>query len=248
MRHAGRAPARSYDADVTMILVAEDDVLQAELVRRYLSRDGYDSRVVGDGTSALAALREGGVDLVVLDVMLPGRDGFTVCRTMRAGGDETPVLMLTARAEEDDLLTGLELGADDYLAKPYSPRELVARVRALLRRRRPDLVPLVVGPLVVDAARHETYVDGRPVDLTHGELQLLRVLAEHAGQVLTRPQLLRHLHGPAAYLTERTIDTHVKNLRAKIEEDPRRPRLLRTVYGVGYKLVDPGPDGDPRAS
>lgn len=232
---------------MTLILVAEDDVFQAELVRRYLGREGYDSRVVGDGTSALASLREGGIDLVVLDVMLPGRDGFTVCRTMRERGDETPVLMLTARGDEDDLLTGLELGADDYLSKPYSPRELVARVRALLRRRRTDPVPLVVGPLVVDATRHETRVDGRLVDLTSGELQLLKVLAEHAGHVLTRAQLLRHLHGSEAFLTERTIDTHVKNLRAKVEHDPRRPELLRTVYGVGYKLVDPAPGGGPDA-
>ncbi|WP_370524259.1 response regulator transcription factor [Cellulomonas sp. APG4] len=224
---------------MTTILIAEDDALQAELVQRYLGREGFRTEVVGDGRAALRAVREGGADLVVLDVMLPGVDGFTVCRTLRASGDETPVLMLTARGDEDDLLTGLELGADDYLAKPYSPRELVARVRALLRRRRPATAPLVVGPVVIDPSRHETRVDGRLVELTHGELQLLTALAEHVGMVLTRAQLLRHLHGSEAYLTERTIDTHVKNLRAKIEREPRRPELLRTVYGVGYKMVEP---------
>lgn len=223
---------------MTTILIAEDDELQAELIRRYLSREGFAAEVVGDGQDALTRARNRDVDLLVLDVMLPTLDGFAVCRALRSEGDEVPILMLTARGDEDDLLTGLELGADDYLTKPYSPRELVARARALLRRSaRMSAEPLTVGALRIDPARFETTIAGHPVDLTRAELELLTVLAEHAGFVLSRSQLLRHLHGSEEYLTERTIDTHVKNLRAKIEADPRHPQLIRSVYGVGYKLV-----------
>jgi two-component system alkaline phosphatase synthesis response regulator PhoP len=225
---------------VTTIVIAEDDELQAELARRYLTREGFETTVVGDGRSALEAVRSSVVDLLVLDVMLPQMDGFAVCRALRAAGDETPILMLTARSEEDDLLVGLELGADDYLSKPYSPREMVARARALLRRRRTvDDGPVTVGPLVVDPRRHEASVGGAPIDLTRAEMQLLTLLAEHAGLVLSRPQLLRHLHGSDEYTTERTIDTHMKNLRSKVDAVFDGPELLRTVYGVGYKLVDP---------
>jgi DNA-binding response OmpR family regulator len=224
---------------MTTILIAEDDELQAELVRRYLEREGYDTVSATDGTTALELARAAAPDLIVLDLMLPGTDGFSVCRALRAEGADMPIVMLTARDTEDDMLTGLELGADDYLSKPYSPRELVTRVRVLLRRRTPPTDrTLSVGPIVIDAARHDVQAHGRPVSLTPGEFQLLTVLAENAGLVLTRAQLLQHLHGSDRFMTERTIDTHMRNIRAKIEEDPRSPRLLRTVYGVGYTLAD----------
>ena len=230
---------RSYDETMTTILIAEDDELQAELVRRYLEREGYDTLSATDGTTAIALARAATPDLLVLDLMLPGTDGFSVCRTLRAEGADMPIVMLTARDTEDDMLTGLELGADDYLSKPYSPRELVARVRVLLRRHeRPAERTLTVGPIAIDAARHDVQAHGRPVSLTPGEFQLITVLAENAGLVLTRAQLLQHLHGSDRFMTERTIDTHVRNIRAKIEADPRSPRLLRTVYGVGYTLDD----------
>ncbi len=230
---------------MTTIVIAEDDEHQAELVRRYMAREGFEARVVSDGHAALESARSGAADLLVLDVMLPVLDGYAVCRRLRDEGQELPILMLTARASEDDLLTGFELGADDYLSKPYSPRELVARVRALVRRGDDGSgrTRVVVGDLVVDDARHEASVSGIAADLTPAEFRILVALAENAGIVLSRVQLLRQLHGSHEYLTERTIDTHVKNIRTKIEVDPRRPERLRTVYGVGYKLVAPGDAG-----
>ncbi|RKE10631.1 response regulator transcription factor [Catellatospora citrea] len=225
------------------VLVAEDDEKQAELARRYLEREGHQVVVVHDGRSALDLIRGDPPDLLVLDLMMPKVDGWDVCRVLRRESD-LPVLMLTARSTEDDLLLGLDLGADDYMTKPYSPRELVARVRTLLRRRRapdePDPV-LRVGGLAVDPVRHEVTRDGRLVGCTPGEFQLLRVMCEHPGRVFTREQLLGHLHGFDRYITNRTVDVHVMNLRKKIEADPRRPAYLTTVYGVGYKITCPGP-------
>ncbi|WP_433383676.1 response regulator transcription factor [Actinoplanes sp. CA-142083] len=214
------------------VLVAEDDAKQAELVRRYLEHDGHSVTVVGDGRSALEQWRRGGPDLLVLDVMMPRMDGLDVCRALRRESD-LPVLMLTARATEDDLLLGLGLGADDYLTKPYSPRELAARVRTLLRRSAPRPSALRVGALRVDPVRHEVFLGDRPVDCTPGEFQLLEALAEEPGRVFTRAQLLRRLHGFDRYVTVRTVDVHVMNLRKKLRE----PDLLVTVYGVGYKLA-----------
>jgi DNA-binding response OmpR family regulator len=224
-----------------LILVAEDDENQAELVRRYLEQDHHRVVVVHDGRNALAVVRAQQPELVVLDLMLPGLGGLDVCRALRAGNDESGVLvlMLTARSTEEDLLHGLGIGADDYMTKPFSPRELVARVRTLLRRRpsvRP--VPLLrVGPIVVDPVRHEVTVRGAPVECTPGEFGLLEVLASEVNRVFTREQLLARLHGFDSYLTARTIDTHVKNLRRKIEADSRAPEHLVTVYGIGYKLT-----------
>lgn len=221
------------------VLIAEDDANQAELIRRYLRHEGHSVLVVHDGRAAVAEYRRSRPDLVVLDVMMPTMDGLDACRVLRAESD-VAVLMLTARSTEEDLLIGLDLGADDYITKPYSPRELMARVRTLLRRSRrgaeaPERV-LRAGPVAVDPARHTVALDGVPVECTPAEFQLLAALAARPGRVFTRAQLLEHIHGIDRFITERTIDVHVKNLRKKLEPDPRTPRRLITVYGVGYKL------------
>jgi two-component system, OmpR family, alkaline phosphatase synthesis response regulator PhoP len=222
------------------LLVAEDDPKQAELARRYLEHEGHEVAVVPDGRAALDQARRRPPDLLVLDVMMPRVDGLDVCRILRRDSD-LPILMLTARTTEDDLLLGLDLGADDYLTKPYSPRELAARVRTLLRRTRPaqsgDPV-LRLGGLQLDPVRHEVRADGNLVTCTPGEFHVLEALIAEPGRVFTRDQLLRHLHGFDSYLTARTVDVHVMNLRRKIEADPRRPARLVTVYGIGYKLAD----------
>jgi DNA-binding response OmpR family regulator len=224
------------------VLVADDDPRQAEVVRRYLAADGHEAHVVHDGQAALDAARRLSPDLLVLDVMMPGLDGLLVCRTLRRESDLL-VLMLTARTTEDDLLLGLELGADDYLTKPYSPRELMARVRTLLRRA-PRGAPesgapgvRQIGRIGVDPAEHQVYVDGEPVECTRGEFAILAAMAEQPDRVFTRAQLLHHTRGIDRSSTERTIDVHVMNLRRKVEADPRRPSQLITVYGVGYKLA-----------
>ncbi|GAB3955798.1 response regulator transcription factor [Micromonospora vulcania] len=223
------------------VLVAEDDEKQAELARRYLEREGHEVVVVSDGRAALEQIRQRPPDLLLLDVMMPKVDGLDVCRILRQESD-LPVLMLTARSTEDDLLLGLDLGADDYMTKPYSPRELVARVRTLLRRAQrtaPQADPVLrVGTLHVDPVRHEVRSDGRVVDCTPGEFQLLQAMAAQPGRTFTRDQLLTHLHGFDRYITNRTVDVHVMNLRRKIEPNPRKPARLVTVYGIGYKLVE----------
>lgn len=234
------------------MLIAEDDEKHAELVRRYLLRDGHEVAVVHDGQAAIDQARRWRPDLLILDVMMPGPDGLQVCRTLRAESG-LPVLMLTARSAEDDLLLGLDLGADDYMTKPYSPRELMARVRALLRRGRAteaaaaaDSRVFRVGALTVDAGRHEVRMGERLVDCTAGEFALLATLAGQPGRVFTRQQLLELTRGFDHYITERTVDVHMMNLRKKIEQEPARPAYLLTVYGVGYKLSDaPGYRGAP---
>ncbi|MGW7418037.1 response regulator transcription factor [Streptomyces sp. NPDC054863] len=230
------------------VIIAEDDEKQAELLRRYLEREGHAVTAVGDGFAALEAVRQGEPDLLVLDVMMPRADGLDVVRILRAEQREVPVLMLTARSTEDDLLLGLDLGADDYVTKPYSPRELMARVRTLLRRTRrtaddgapsADDCVLSVGGLVIDSVRHLVSVDGRAVDCTPGEFRVLAALVAEPDRVFTRQQLLAELHGFDRYISDRTVDVHVMNLRKKIEPAPRRPVRLLTVFGVGYKLTDP---------
>ncbi|MFD3610928.1 response regulator transcription factor [Streptomyces atroolivaceus] len=236
------------------VIVAEDDAKQAELVRRYLEREGHAVTVVSDGLAALEQARQGTPDLLVLDVMMPRADGLDVVRILRAEERDVAVLMLTARATEDDLLLGLDLGADDYMTKPYSPRELMARVRTLLRRTRSprrdggpeDGQVLRVGTLAVDPVRHEVAVDGVGVECTPGEFRLLEAMAAEPGRVFTREQLLAELHGFDRYISSRTVDVHIMNLRKKIERAPRRPVRLLTVFGVGYKLMDPL-KGVPRA-
>jgi len=229
------------------ILVCEDDVKHAELVRRYLEREGYTAVVVHDGRSAIDEVRRHQPDLLILDLMMPGIDGLDVCRILRAE-HELPILMVTARSTEADLVLGLDLGADDYLTKPCSPRELMARVRALLRRARrtgagdvgpgsADTDEIRVDDLVVDPIRHRVLVDGRPIECTAGEFALLEILAGAPERVFSRQQLLQLTRGQDRYITGRTIDVHVSNLRKKIEVDSRRPARIVTVFGVGYKLA-----------
>jgi len=227
------------------VLVAEDDRKQADLLRVYLEREGHSVLVVGDGRAALDRSRAYRPDLVLLDVMMPIVDGLDVCRILRAESD-VPILLLTARSAEEDLLLGLDIGADDYMTKPFSPRELTARVRALLRRAgripSPEAEVLTVGGLSVDAGRFEVRVDGRPVALTAKEFGILQVLAGEPGRVFTRAQIIDRAFGFDHFVEERTVDAHVMNLRRKIEDDPVAPRYVQTVYGRGYRLA-PGSPG-----
>jgi len=241
---AGRAVRTYHQSMPVHVLVGEDDPLQAELLRRYLESELYRVTVVSDGRSVLEAARREQPDLLLLDLMLPRVDGLDVCRILRAESD-LPILMLTARSTEDDILLGLDLGADDYVTKPYSPRQLMARVRTLLRRSHAKVqedVAAIAGAIEIDPARHEIRVNGNLVEVTVAEFRLLEVLSENAGLVFTRAQLLERIHGSDRFITERTIDVHIRNLRAKIEDDSARPRYVLTVYGVGYKFADAGYD------
>ncbi|MFG2727506.1 response regulator [Streptomyces canus] len=224
------------------VLVAEDDEMQAELIRRSLLAEGHTATVVHDGRAALDAARRLAPDLVVLDLMLPVIDGFGVCRVLRRDED-IPVVMLTARSEEDDVLLGLELGADDYMTKPYSPRELMARIRTVLRRSgrgavadRPEDPVVRAGSLAVDPVRHEVRCDGAPVECTPAEFEIVLAMVAEPERVFSRRQLLEVTRGTDRASTERAVDVHIMNLRRKIEADPRRPVRLLTVFGVGYKL------------
>ncbi|HEY4227149.1 MAG TPA: response regulator transcription factor [Candidatus Limnocylindrales bacterium] len=223
------------------ILVVDDEPKIARLARDYLEHAGYGVLTAGDGPSAVQVARTRRPDLVILDLGLPGLDGLEVLRSLRSAGP-TPVVVLTARDTELDKLLGLELGADDYVTKPFSPRELVARVRAVLRRSERALEVgdrIVVGDLVLDVPRMRATVAERPVELTPTEFALLATLARHPGRVFTRSQLLDAAHGEAFEAYERAIDAHVKNIRRKLEPEPARPRYLLTVYGVGYRLAEP---------
>ncbi len=222
------------------ILVVDDEPQIAGIVRDYLRLAGFGVIVAGDGVRALEAARGGRPDLVVLDLGLPGLDGLEVARALRKESD-IPIIMLTARVEEDDRLRGLEIGADDYVTKPFSPRELVARVRAVLRRserRHVDGDLLRVSDLTLDAARRTVHRGDEPIDLTPTEFQVLATLVRHPGRVFTRSQLLDAARGTDAEAYDRAIDSHVKNIRRKLERDPHAPRYLETVYGIGYKLVE----------
>jgi two-component system alkaline phosphatase synthesis response regulator PhoP len=223
------------------ILIVDDEPKIVTLARDYLERAGFAVTSAGDGQTALATFRAQPPDLIVLDLGLPGRDGLDVTRAVRRDSD-VPIIMLTARGEESDKLVGLELGADDYMVKPFSPKELVARVRAVLRRAEGRAGPaadmLHAGDLTLDVPRLRLTVGGRTVELTATEFQLLATLARQPGRIFTRAQLLDAVHGVAFESYERAIDTHIKNLRRKIEADPRQPRYIQTVYGVGYKLAE----------
>jgi DNA-binding response OmpR family regulator len=224
------------------VVVAEDDKRQAHEIRHYLEHEGHTAVVVHDGRAALDEVRRRRPDLLVLDVMMPVMDGLDVCRILRRES-ELAVLMLTARTTEEDLLLGLELGADDYLTKPYSPRELMARIRTLLRRAQRTAAPaddpvLRIGALAVDPARHTVDIGGRQVDCTPGEFEILASMAAAPDRVFSRRQLLTRTHGSDNYISERTVDMHILNLRKKLEADPGRPAYLLTVFGVGYKLTD----------
>jgi DNA-binding response OmpR family regulator len=224
---------------VARILVVDDEPKIVQLVRDYLERAGFAVSTARDGNEALMRAHQERPDLIVLDLGLPALDGLEVTRRLRRDSG-VPIIMLTARHEETDKVVGLELGADDYVTKPFSPRELEARVRAVLRRQTRDADTQVIraGDLTLDLPRLRTEVDGHPVTLTATEFQLLAALARQPGRVFTRAQLLDAIHGVAFESYERAIDAHVKNIRRKIEPDPRSPRYLLTVYGVGYRLTD----------
>ncbi|MDP9491039.1 MAG: response regulator transcription factor [Actinomycetota bacterium] len=221
------------------ILVVDDEPIVREVVVRYLERDGHRTVEAGDGDSARALLERELPDLVVLDVMLPGTDGLSLCRWIRARSD-LPVIMLTARGEEADRIVGLELGADDYVTKPFSPRELAARVRTVLRRAEPPAfgeARASVGELEIDAATREVTRAGKVLKLTAKEFDLLWFLASHPRHVFSRSQLMDRVWGYESALDTGTVTVHVRRLREKIEEDPAQPKLLETVWGVGYRLV-----------
>ncbi len=222
------------------ILVVDDEVPILDLVRGYLERDGFVVNTAADGPAGLAAVRAGNPDVVVLDVMLPGIDGIEVCRQLRTFSNAY-VLMLTARDEEIDRIMGLTVGADDYLVKPFSPRELVARVKALLRRPRAEtpVAPATPAGLDLDEPRRTVRVDGVPVELTALEFDLLAVLARDPGVVIRRHALLDRVWGPAFVADDHLVDVHVANLRRKLGDDPARPRFVETVRGVGYRLREP---------
>jgi two-component system OmpR family response regulator len=219
------------------VLVVDDDAHIREVARFALARAGHTVEVAGDGEVAYTRLERGGIELVVLDVLMPELDGFALCRRMRATG-RVPIVFLSSRGEEVDRVLGLDLGADDYLAKPFSPRELVARVAAVLRRSADRLVPapqpvLAVGRVTIDRDRHELRVGERQLDATATELRLLSSLAAHPGRVLSRGQLIAAVYGDDHHISERTIDTHVRNLRAKLAASGAD--VIETVHGVGYR-------------
>ena len=226
-------------ADVTKVLVIEDELKIARLVREYLTEAGFDVAVAHSGEEGLAAVRGERPDLMILDLGLPGMDGYDVTRSVRSQ-TAMPIIMLTARSDETDRVIGLELGADDYVVKPFSPRELVARVKAVLRRTRGDLPAEVIraADLVIDLTTRTVRRRDERVETTATEFDLLVKLASQPGRVFTRGQLLDALHGVSFESYERAIDAHIKNLRKKLEPDPRRPIYIITVYGVGYRFGD----------
>jgi two-component system alkaline phosphatase synthesis response regulator PhoP len=224
------------------ILIVDDEPPLVQLLTGYLRREGYEVLTAGDGLTALELARTVRPDVIALDIMLPGLDGVEVCRRLRQFSDAY-VLMLTARAEEVDRIVGLSVGADDYVTKPFSPREVVARVKALLRRPREEFAqdnglppPQTLGDLVIDRARFEVTRRGESIALTPREFQLLAVLAEYPGRVLTRQELLDRVWGDRAY-DEHVIEVYVGNLRRKLDDDPSQPRYLQTVRGVGYRIA-----------
>jgi len=221
------------------VLVVEDDATVSEVVARYLQLDGFDVVCVGDGQAALRAVQEVEPEIVVLDIMLPGIDGLEVCRRLR-GTSAVPIMMLTALGDETDRIVGLELGADDYLTKPFSPRELVARVNAIVRRSQtsagtPDSHVVVAGDLEIDLGAHEVRRNGTRVNLTAKEFELLAFLAGHPRHVFTRDELLERVWG-YTYGDRSTVTVHVRRLREKVEADPTRPQHVATVWGVGYRF------------
>ncbi|HKV43747.1 MAG TPA: response regulator transcription factor [bacterium] len=230
-------------AEETTVLVVDDDHRLISLVRMYLEREGFRVLAAYDGAQAMELFTRHRPGFVILDLMLPKIDGVTLCRQIRRSSN-VPILMLTAKIEEVDKLVGLSVGADDYVTKPFSPRELVARVRAILRRsavEKPGMPKLVQGQLMMDLERHEVSIDDREVRLTPIEYKLLQALMEFPGRVFTRDQLLAHIYAfDEAVVVDRTIDVHIGKLREKLRDDPVHPRYIQTVRGVGYKLVGSG--------
>ena len=220
------------------VLIVDDDVKTVELVKLYLTRDGYGVLTAYDGVEALRVARESRPDLIVLDLMLPDIDGLEVCRILRQESD-VPIIMLTARSTDQDKLTGLGLGADDYVTKPFSPKELAARVQAVLRRLPRERGPEEIrsGGLSMNFANHEVRLSGKLLDLTSVEFKLLGVLAKEPGRVFSRANLIEEALGFDFEGFDRTIDVHILNLRRKLELDPSHPKYIKTVYGVGYKFI-----------
>jgi len=223
---------------VTRILIVEDEPALAEPLAYLLSREGYETETASDGTSALASFERDSPDLVLLDLMLPGISGVDVCREIRTRS-QVPIIMLTAKDSEVDIVVGLELGADDYVTKPYSSRELLARIKAVLRRRvEPDDDPGIIeaGPVRMDIDRHVVSVGGREISMPLREFELLELLMRNSGRVLTRGQLIDRVWGSDYFGDTKTLDVHIKRIRAKIEETPSTPTLLVTVRGLGYRF------------
>ncbi len=225
------------------ILIVEDDRNIASLVEQYLQKDGFETVSAGDGDNGLALARREDPALVILDINLPGMDGWEVCRALRRDSD-VPILMLTARAEEMDRVVGLSIGADDYVVKPFSPRELVERVKAILRRTSARTEPvastvLESGPIRLDPERHAVSVDGADVALTPSEFKLLQTMMQAPGKVFSRDELLDRLYDNGGVVVDRVIDVHMGKLRQKLEPDPSTPQFLLTVHGVGYRFADP---------
>jgi len=224
------------------ILVVEDEPSLSMAIRDELEFEGFEASVVEDGIAGLDRILAEAPDLVILDLMLPGKSGFEICREVRGRGMDTPIIMLTARAQEVDRVRGLELGADDYVIKPFSLAELVARIRAVLRRAqgagRTEGAPeiLQAGELRLDIRKQEAFVGRRQIELTHKEFQLLEFLLRHPGEVISRDEFLSRLWGEEIYVTPRNVDTHMASLRKKIEDDAERPRYILSVRGAGYKL------------
>jgi DNA-binding response OmpR family regulator len=225
------------------VLIIEDDTTTTEFVSLYLKRDGHRVLTAADGEEGLRLARQRKPDLVVLDLMLPKLDGIEVCRALRSDSNDVAIVMLTARVDEQDRLRGLDVGADDYVTKPFSPRELAARVRAVLRRTayaRQDAGPqeLTAGELTVDVARHMAKVDGKQIRLTPKELRLLRTFMQEPGRVFSREELISRVFGDDFEGFDRTVDTHISNLRRKLEGRTDHPRFIQTVYGAGYRFGD----------
>jgi DNA-binding response OmpR family regulator len=226
-------------SEMATVLVVDDEPIVRDVVVRYLQRDGFDTLEAGDGDAARSIIESGAADLVVLDVMLPGADGLTLCRWIRAGSN-LPVIMLTARGEAADRIVGLEIGADDYVTKPFSPREVAIRVRNVLKRAEttpPAAETLSFDGLTLDGRTREVTLDGEPVRLTGKEFDLLHFLASNPREVFSRTQLMDRVWGYEAALDTGTVTVHIRRLRSKIERDPSTPRHLETLWGVGYRFV-----------
>lgn len=229
------------------ILIVEDEAKILQAVADFLKGEGFQVTALDDARQASAMALSGDFDLVVLDLMMPHLNGLEVCREIRRTSN-IPVIMLTARSDEVDKLLGLEMGADDYITKPFSPRELAARIRAVLRRTgrqtpsRDEM--LKVGPVSIDVIRFEAWMEGAPLSLTPSEFKILQLMMEHPGQVFSRLQLLENVYGDAYEGYERTIDTHISNLRRKLDRDADGPSLIRSVYGVGYKFSERGRENE----
>ncbi|MEY5099642.1 MAG: two-component system response regulator OmpR [Pseudomonadota bacterium] len=231
------------------ILIVDDDARIRDLLRRYLTQEGFEVLLAEDGRALTRLLQRDSVDLFVLDLMLPGEDGLSICRRLRAANDRTPIIMLTAKSEDIDRIVGLEIGADDYLGKPFNPRELLARIHAVLRRRPPPEVPgapsqeaetVRFGPYALDLAQRTLKKNGEDVPLTTGEFAMLKALVRHPRQPLSRDRLAQLARGREFEPFDRSLDVQVSRLRKLIEEDPSAPRYLQTVWGVGYVFVPEG--------